>query len=173
MTNNKTLQIVEFIQAYRLMEKGSDTYARSIIAKLSEQHQHGHLFAAWKGKERNFADWFLNLDVSTQGEIIRIFGQGIDDTTIDKYNELKEKDPISALWLNPPPLIHRYRELLKFFYNHGINEEPAVGITLVNLPEDSKRYGNSENWGEYILSLSLVQQTFVLEQILGYILQNA
>lgn len=162
------IDTVQFIQAYRRMEKGSDTNARSIIWKLSDHHQHGHLFAAWKGKERNFGDWFLNLDHTTQGEIIRIFGQGIDDHTIDEYNKLKEKDPIAALWLDPPPLVKRYHELLKFFYNHGINEEPATGIKLVSVPAGDKQYGNSENWGEYILSLTTLQQQYVIEQLFAY-----
>ena len=160
--NTTVQQTIEFIKSYRNMEKGTLANARAIIAKLSDDRPHEHLYGAWKGKESNFGDWFLNLDHSTQSEIIRIFGQGIDDETIDRYNKLKEEEPIRALWLDPPPIVFHYHELLKFFYNHGIDEEPAPGILLSDIPVPEKQYGNSANWGDYILSLTPENQENVL-----------
>jgi len=166
---NIYFESIQFIQAYRRMEKGTLKFAKTVIEQLSDHHIHQHLLAAWKGKDHNFGDWFLNLSHSTQGEIIRIFGQGVDDPTIDKYIIQKNSDPVATLWLDPPPLVKRYHELLKFFYNHGINEEPATGVKLPAIPVPDKRYGNSENWGEYILSLNPMQQQYVISQIFAYL----
>ncbi len=109
----------------------------------------------------------LILSHATQAHLIRIFGQGTSDTTIDNYIKLKEEDPIRALWMDAPQLVSRYHELLKFFYNHGINEEPAPGINLTNIPSPEKQYGNSANWGDYILSLSQDKQEIVLSAIIN------
>lgn len=167
---NITIQnTIDFIKSYRAMEKGSIAHAKEIIYQLPDDESHDHLFRAWKGKEKNFGDWFLNLSHSTQCYLIRIFGQGINDTTIDEYIKLKNEDPVRALWMDAPALVFRYHELLKFFYNHGINEEPAPGISLMNLPEPNKQYGNSANWADYILSLDSQKQQSVIEAINEYI----
>jgi len=149
------------------MEKGTLAMAKEIIFKLPDEEVHDHLFRAWKGKEKNFGDWFLNLSHSTQASLIRIFGQGIDDSSIDNYIKLKNEDPMRALWMDAPPLVSRYHELLKFFYNHGINEKPAPGINLTNIPSPAKQYGNSANWGDYILSLTRDKQEIVLSAIIN------
>ncbi len=165
--NKQILDTIDFIKSYRAMEKGSLANAKEIIYQLPDDEAHDHLYSAWKGKENNFADWFLNLSHSTQAHLIRIFGQGISDTSIDDYIKLKNEDPIRALWMDAPPLVFRYHELLKFFYNHGINEEPAPGISLMDIPKPDKQYGNSANWGDYILSLSPDKQENVLSAIVN------
>jgi hypothetical protein len=167
---NTTIQnTIDFIKSYRNMERGTLAHAKDIIYQLPDDESHDHLFRAWKGKEKNFGDWFLNLSHSTQCYLIRLFGQGINDTSIDEYIKLKNDDPISALWMDAPPLVFRYHELVKFFYNHGINEEPAQGITLTDLPIPEKQYGNSTNWADYILSLDAEKQLSVVADIIEYI----
>lgn len=156
---------IDFIKSYRNMEKGTLANAKSIISKLSDTHQHDHLYRAWRGKDSNFGDWFFNLSRTTQAEIIRIFGQAIDDQSIDSYIQKVEESPMAGLFLDPPPIVTHYHELLKFFYNHGINEEPAEGIILSNLPDPHKQYGNSANWGDYILSFQPEIQETVLSAI--------
>ncbi|NWK66494.1 MAG: hypothetical protein HYI21_10735 [Sediminibacterium sp. Gen4] len=42
--NTTIQQTIEFIKSYRNMEKGSLANAKSIIAKLSDEHQHDHLY---------------------------------------------------------------------------------------------------------------------------------
>ena len=48
--------------------------------------------------------------------------------------------------------------------NHGIND--IEGYSLVDLPKE--RYGNSYNWGSYILSLNPIEQFKLLSHLSLY-----
>ncbi|WP_236648919.1 hypothetical protein [Spirosoma sp. 209] len=75
----------------------------------------------------------------------------------------------------PPAKALQLHQLLKFFENHGINPQLTRQIALTELPDSDKRFGNSANWGDYILSLSdpepLLRQLIVYEDEAGYDLE--
>ena len=89
---------------------------------------------------------------------------GIDIPNYKEYLEELESTPIAYFTATPPLLTERLNYLLVFFLNHGIND--IEGYSLVDLPKE--RYGNSYNWGSYILSLNPIEQFKLLSHLSLY-----
>lgn len=167
MNYNPLLSALTFIQAYREIEKSTIKAGEGIIRQVfTGQVNSGHLCSSWRGRKRDWGDFYLNLSRSSQYLFLKFCG--LEHPAGDGYLEKVEADSIATLFIDPPECIEWPHELLKFFYNHGIDTNPASGITLTTLPAGKQRYGNSCNWGNYILSLPASEQQRVLSEILTY-----
>lgn len=165
--NSNIEQTLLFIRQYRKMEDGDDAANRSIILRNVPEHVADHLWSSWKGRGNDFGDFFLNLDHATQANFIESWGIPVPE--LEQYKADLKRDPIAALFLDPPPMVHWLHELLKFFYNHGIMNKCASGVYLKTIPDNTeKRYGNSRNWADYILALDEAERISVLSAIESY-----
>lgn len=154
---------IEFIKRYRAMEQGPFAGGQLLINQVATSWQRSHLHDQWKSKKKNFGDFFLNLDSELQIKFLQRFG--INDNEDQAYLDLVENKPVAALWACTPIKHQLLRNLLLFFCNHGINHQVTPAISLDKLPAKTKRFGNSKNWGDYILSLAPDKQAFLLGQI--------
>lgn len=150
-----------FIKAYRAMEQNTLPTNRKLIKATVEDSQFKHLFSSWAGRENDFGSFFLNLSYKTQAAFLLTFGIGVPG--YGSYVSELEISPTAYVYATPPFLVSQLHELLKFFNNNGIDQYAVPGTTLYFLPND--RYGNSANWGKYILSLSMPYQLAILKQI--------
>lgn len=155
-----TETVIHFIQCYRRLEQmpledgfaelrcltESDNETRSDL--LLQQHFRNQ----WFSKERAFGRFYLNLPHYRQIYLLHHWGiQGAEDSI---YLFDSVRNPAFALMEKPPAVVWQLQELVKFFENHGINEQLTPSIRLAILPHDvNKRFGNAANWGDYILSL--------------------
>lgn len=165
-----------FIITYRALEKLklkdgvsyiSDVYKNETKWKLE------HVVDMWKEKKGNFGTFYLNLDSELK---IRLYGYfGVSDETDRKYLNRIGENPGAALFLNTSHTYTRLRNLMVFFLNHSIGESPApwLSLPLKGLPATESSYGNSANWGKYILSLPSIQQEKIIRTILdNYQVEN-
>lgn len=150
-----------FIKAYRAMEEGSLSANKKLIKSVVDAREFKHLFNSWAGRENDFSSFFLNLSYRTQANFLQRFG--IDVPGYQDYVCELESSPAAYAYATPPLLVSQLHELLKFFYNNGIHENAVPGIKLYYLPIEC--FGNSKNWGNYILSLSMPDQLAILKQI--------
>jgi hypothetical protein len=152
---------IAFIKAYREMEQRSLAANKKFIKTVIEAHQFEHLFESWAGRENDFGSYFLNLSHKNQGAFLLKFG--IEVPSYQEYLTEIENIPQAYAYATPPLIITQLHELLKFFYNNGIHEKAVPEIEIYHLPENC--YGNSTNWGNYILSLAMPDQLAILKQI--------
>lgn len=163
-----TLQMaVDFITQYRKFEKLPLKSVKAIIESVvPNAHDAKHLYDSWKGRKKNFGSFFLNLDYTTQGKFIEHFGIHIDQ--FEEFILSEEKDPCTT---HPPATLYWLYELVHYFYNNGIGNK--ADLKLWEVPEDKdKRFGNSSNWADYILSLNSDYQWLVMNQLFNYIMKN-
>lgn len=167
-------EILHFIKSYRRLEQLplEDGFAelRAITPtvlgdfplelKDLRQHFRNH----WYAKERSFGQFYLNLPHYRQVFLLNHWG--IVDWQDQEYIGTALVNPFFRIARRPPAKAYQLHQLLKFFENHGINKELVQGITLTDLPEFKKRFGNSSNWGDYILSLENPEQ--LLRQLISY-----
>ena len=159
MPNLATETVIHFIQCYRRLEQLplEDGFAElrcltesgKDVGDLSlQQHFRNH----WFSKDRAFGQFYLNLPHYRQIYLLHHWGiEGAEDTM---YLFDSIRNPAFALMEKPPVIVWQLHELVKFFENHGINEQLTPNIRLAVLPDEmDKRFGNTANWGDYILSL--------------------
>ncbi|WP_025146070.1 hypothetical protein [Pedobacter jeongneungensis] len=147
-----------FIKKYREMEIASLAKNKKALSSILPSDKFKHLFNSWSGRENNFGSFFLNLEYELQGLFLVHWG-----IPINGYNEyLTEIDshPYASIYSHPPMFISWIDALMLFFNNHGIDEQVIPDFRMPFLPD--KRYGNSANWGSYIMSLTLDNQLDVL-----------
>ncbi|OQP65546.1 hypothetical protein A3860_17940 [Niastella vici] len=155
---------IRFIESYRQLEKGTKAEAHNVIINVvKDKYTAGHLCRSWNGRQQDFGDFYLNLSNSIRYLFLKFWGLSHPDG--DRYVDLVRQNEIAMLWADVPHCIEWFTELLKFFNNHGIIKQCETGVTLVNLPPDYKCYGNSCNWGNYLLSLQDEGRRTVLNQI--------
>jgi len=162
MTDNVNAAI-EFITTYRRMEKQSYAEGFDTIGKCVKAHQRTHLCGSWQGRKRDFGSFFLNLSCASQGAFIEHWGIKIEGYR--EYCQSVSDHPGAAFFLDPPPMIHWLRELMKFFNNHSVTDECAPGIRLNPQPPKRDQFGNSANWGKYILKLKRIDAVKLLESL--------
>jgi hypothetical protein len=155
------MSAITFIKAYRQMEQWPLPANKKFIKSVIEPHQFKHLFESWAGRENDFGSYFLNLSHKNQGAFLLKFG--IEITSYQEYLDEIETIPQAYAYATPPLIISQLHELLKFFYNNGIHENAIPGIKIHHMPENC--FGNSTNWGNYILSLAMPDQLAILKQI--------
>jgi hypothetical protein len=164
MSFDPVLTAEKFMTAYRAVEKSAPKAATDIIKYVvKDEHIADHLCDSWEGRKQNWGDFYLNLSHTTQYTILKFWGLG--HPAGEEYLVRMKENPRAMLFEAAPDCILWPHELLKFFYNHGIDETPTEGVTLSTLPRKNKRYGNSGNWADYILSLQSTEQERVLKQI--------
>lgn len=172
--------IVQFIRSYRVLEQMplEDGFAhlRAITpvilgedeAELKELRQ--HFRDQWYSKERRFGRFFLNLSHYRQVYLLHLWG--IQDWQDEEYIGTALQNPFFRVAGRPPAKALQLHQLVKYFENHGITYWPGSSTLLDDLPEDNKRFGNSANWGDYILSLTnpepLLRQLIAFEPEAGY-----
>ena len=172
--------IIRFIQLYRRLEQMplEDGFAhlRAISpvlpgdddTDLKELRQ--HFRNQWYSKERHFGLFFLNLSHYRQIYLLQLWN--IRDWQDEEYLGTAQVNTFFRVAGRPPDKALQLHQLLKFFENHGISQQLTSHITLNDLPEPEKRYGDSANWGDYILSLTdpepLLRQLIAYEREAGY-----
>jgi hypothetical protein len=172
-TTISTRSVLKFIERYRALEKATYQEGYNLIYRLGlNVSTYQHLCDHWKGKKKHFANFFLNLGHETQIKLIQQWG--FVDPADEAYLSRKEDNPVSVLFTDPPATVKAFHKLLLFFNNHGIesfntytahySQREIPGFTLTVLPPEKKRFGNSANWGDYILSLE--DPDYVIRQIL-------
>lgn len=161
---------LQFISSYVAMEKSSLPKVKKFLKGILPPHKFEHLFDSWAGRydEENkvgqFGSFFLNIEHKTQA--LFLVEWGLELPNLENYIQILDSSPIASLTATPPLIIERLHYLLVFFLNHGINEE-VNGYSLINLPKE--RYGNSYNWGNYILSLNKLEQFRLLSHFSTYV----
>ena len=159
-----------FLQAYRNFENtDTDTNEKFIKSIISPDWIAEHLCNSWGGRKNDFGDFFLNLDPVIQGDFISSWGIHVDG--LQRYREAQHNDPAASLFQPAPAKIIWLNGLVKYFYNNGIGGRRD--LILPNLPSFEKRYGNSTNWGNYILSLSTDDRELVLQQLYGHVVSKS
>ena len=168
MTFDPVTSAQKFITAYREIEAGDPKLTDDIILYL-EKHKSTaeHLCDSWRGRKQDWGDFYLNLSHAFQYKILRFWGMA--DPAGEQYFKQVEAKPMAMMWADLPDCIMWPHELLKFFYNHGISEIPEPGIILSTLPPFDQSYGNSANWGAYVLSLPEAEQSKLLLQLYDHI----
>jgi hypothetical protein len=145
-------EISSFIAHYLEFEKQSN--AKSFITILEvfrDKHYKEHLCDKWKGYEKDFGRFFLNL--SPDAQISWLFHHKMAFAEDLVYKQKLAENQKAALFATMPAHAAAFHNTLLFFNNHGICEDPTDDgyIHLDELPAASKRYGNSTNWGNYFL----------------------
>jgi hypothetical protein len=165
---NDFTNTITFIKAYRAMEERSLPENKKLIKSIVDADQFKHLYESWAGRKNDFSSFFLNLSYKTQADFIISFG--IDVPGYNDYLVELTSNHTAYAYATPPILVSQFHELVKFFYNNGIHENAVSGIKLNYLPTEC--YGNSKNWGNYILSLVMPYQLSVLKQIAYNSIEN-
>lgn len=168
-THDHISEAIKFINAYRTFEKIAYTHSdNKIRIAIKNERMAEHLVSSWHSRKKDFSSFYLNLGHTTQNEFLSYWGIAVDGA--GEYAYENENNPMTALWLSPPPTTEWLHELMKIFYNHGINKHFLVVVgdekfttELPKLPSKNKRFGNSKNWGDYILSLPSADQKQVLD----------
>jgi hypothetical protein len=150
-----------FIKAYRKMEDSPISLNKALIKSVVDKDKFDHLFNSWAGRKNDFGSFFLNLSYKTQAQFI--FNFGIVVSGYQEYLDNLRVSPYAYCYVVPPLVVCKIHQLLLFFNNHGIDENSIPGLTLNQLPK--KRFGNSTNWGKYILSLPMAEQLTLLKQV--------
>lgn len=160
---------IQFISSYVKMEKSSLAKVKKLLKEILPPRKFEHLYNSWVGrydkesKVGQFGSFFTNIEHKTQALFLRDWGFIIQD--YEEYLRILDSNPIASLTTPPPLVIERLHYLLVFFLNNGINKEIS-GYSLINLPEE--RYGNSYNWGNYILALNKLEQYRLLSHLADY-----
>lgn len=110
--------------------------------------------------------WLVFLNLSHFRQIYLLHLWTIRDWQDEEYLGTALRNPFFRIAGRPPAKALQLHQLIKFFENHGINAQLTPQITLTELPEEDKCFGNSANWGDYILSLANPEP--LLRQLIGY-----
>ena len=169
---------LQFIVEYRKLEslsydKGSELIKTIFSAYPEHIHQVSHLLDQWKWKKKDFGSFYLNLGAKTKVVIYSYFG--ITDPYDVIYLDKIKTDSMATLFAKPSNTYRRLNNVVMFFNNHGINPRTTEYLTLSPVPafngksfdEKNPSYGNSKNWGKYILSLPEQEQIRIIEVILN------
>lgn len=159
--SNDFSAIIKFTAAYRMMEAATVNTGKRIIKQVVPAHQVKHLCNSWAGRQNDFGSFFLNLSHQNQGRFILHFGIPLDG--FDAFDSEIANDPAAYVYAKPPFLVDLIHHIILFFNNHAIEDSSFSEFVLPGSPAD--RFGNSANWGEYLLSLSVQDQLRVLEHI--------
>lgn len=140
--------VIRFIKSYRNLEKASLSEGYRIIRQVIHDDSilASHLCDHWRWKKKGFGHFFLNLDDDVMTRIV---------TSWSIPNDYK--------------IIFLLRHFVKYFENNGIDEDlPSIKETgIKKLPAVKKCFGNSKNWGDFILSLQPEKQKELLQWILN------
>ncbi|WP_019990959.1 hypothetical protein [Rudanella lutea] len=172
--------IFQFIQCYRALEQMplEDGFAHlraisPVVLGEDEQAMKDlcqHFRNHWYSKQRHFGSFYLNLPHYRQINLLHFWD--IRDWQDEEYVGTALRNLVFRLTGRPPAKALQLHQLLKFFENYGINEQLTEQIRLTELPDEDKRFGNSANWGDYILSLTnpepLLRQLIEHEDEAGY-----
>lgn len=160
---------IRFISSYIEMEKSSLAKVKKFLKEILPARKFEHLYDSWAGrydkenKVGQFGSFFTNIEHKTQA--LFILNWGIEIQSLDEYFVSLESSPIASITTTPPLTIERLHYLTVFFLNHGI-DKVVNGYSLTDLPKE--RYGNSYNWGKYILSLNTIEQYRLLSHLANY-----
>ena len=150
------------------MEKASLNTGYLLIAKtiaVDDNSLYDHLCSHWRSKKKAFVEFFLNLSSRNQIKILHYWG--IVDPDDTEYLQIDEYEkPELYLFGDSPKTRELLHNLLLFFLNHGLSERPDHGLHLDNIPK-KKTYGNSANWGDYVLNHSNPGR--ILSIIIGHV----
>lgn len=160
-----------FINMYRRFEQLPYPNAFDILCRLVSAGDARHTCDQWKSKKRQFGSFFLNLSNDTRIGFLKLWQ--IEDPSFDEYLDLKKNNYERYIFAQEPPVLEAMSNLLIFFLNHGIRVKPAGDSPLLlpahTIPKsDAKCYGDSTNWGKYILGLPWSEQFDVVGAILTH-----
>lgn len=167
---------LDFIKEYRKLEKMQIVPAKDILENIFADepiHKVDRVIEQWKLKKKDFGSFYLNIDVPLRIKIYNSFG--IEDSSDKEYLVKIKNDPRAILFEKQSVTYNRLHNLIVFFNNYGITDNPAEYLKLINTPKFSGRsfdpndptFGNTKNWGKYILSLQDLEQKRVISDILN------
>lgn len=160
---------LRFISSYIAMESTTLAQSKKHLKSILPPHKLNHLTNSWVGrydddnKVGDFGSFYTNIEHKTQALFLLNWGLEIPD--LENYLKEINSGPIASISTTPPILLERLHFLLVFFNNNGINSV-VDGYSLIDLPKE--RFGNSYNWGNYILSLNKLEQFKLLSHISAY-----
>jgi hypothetical protein len=154
--------IINFIKAYRAMETGSLSDNLKLITSIVDSDKAKHLCESWSGRENDFGSFYLNLSHNTQAKFLLQWN--IQLTGYDEYLTELESHSAAHVFATPPVEVSKIHHLLLFFNNYSVEDTTGIKLPI----NAANRYGNSANWGKYILSLDREYQYSVLLQIMDY-----
>jgi hypothetical protein len=168
--NIHTGTIIHFIKKYRDFEKSNLNGGASLIRYLFQEDPKlaDHLCDHWRSKKRDFGSFYLNSDYNCQEKFLKHWGIEVDG--LSEYLVAIGKNPGLMFTLNKPRTLVVLKSTLLFFNNHGISTNAIPGLNLTMIPRSNTRcYGNSANWADYILSLrTYAEQSRVLKALVEH-----
>jgi hypothetical protein len=154
------------LSGYRKLEVAPLETGFEVIKRTAKSYQVNHLCGHWRSKKKDFGAYYLNLDYKCQFSLLNSFGiyDDIDKAFIAEF----EADERKMLFVRPKGILKAAHAVLIFFNNHGISTNPAGdgSVNLNVLPAKNKQYGNSANWGAYMLALPSDERNRILAEIL-------
>lgn len=161
-------EILLFIKKYRELEKSSFQVMNNLLLKVcNELYIANHLIDHWRGNEKDFGRFYLNL--STVVQIGFLNHWQIIDVYDNRYIGQVKESEIRALWADPPLKSKLIKRILLFFNNHAIQDLELSGLKKISFPSqpsnEKKCFGNSSNWADYILFLDVNAAKKVLMEI--------
>lgn len=163
-----TQTLLNFIRAYRLLERSSYESSKLIFKKAfyptsfetkDVKQKVKYIHDQWRVKEKGFGQFFLNK--LSRSKMINLLNYwGITDSADTDYLQGCASSAIYYIQNSEPDTCKQIFRMVLFFENHGIDENPIEGMNLTNLPDAKRRFGNSSNWADYILTLADPDQFF-------------
>lgn len=113
----------------------------------------------WHHNRKDFGSFYLgSLSYMDALRLLRFYG--ITDAADQDYITACKLDHTYEFLNPPPPTTEMFHKMMLFFNNHGISHTPIPGMHLETIADPKNRFGNSKNWGKYILGLKNPDQFF-------------
>lgn len=174
-SENDIENCIDFIREYRKLEDMQFIAAKEFIENsfaAEPLHKVRNLFEKWKNKKKDFGEFYFNIDVPYRIRLYNSFG--IEDPADEDYLVKIKNNPMAVLFWSHSLTYSRLHNLITFFNNYGITEKPTSFLNLTGIPKFTGKsfdpkdptFGNTKNWGKYILSLPEEEQKRVVESII-------
>lgn len=157
-TVNNALRL---ITKFRALEAAPLEKGYSLIKEVGPKHLVSHLRDKWHHNRGDFGSFYLNLDYKIQYAFLNFWGMATSEDS--DYIKRIEANPVATLFEKPTGFLKVARQVLLYFNNTGIGDSNDK-VTHYNLPED--RFGNSANWGKYLLEQNMYDQVRIIMEIL-------
>lgn len=157
--------IIHFIEKYREFEdytlSQGDQFITRVLILADDARQINHVCGKWRGYKKDFCSLFFGTGYDFHFACFRLWNIGMPG-----FKEFLDIDERDRLFESPPLPYEYYRLLLLYFNNHAISDDFPGGYKPVKLPSFKQCYGNSKNWGKFILSRPKAEQKEIISDIL-------
>lgn len=154
--------MLRLIIKYRDLENAPLSRAYLLIREVAPKDIAAHVRDKWHHHQKDFASFYLNLDYGLQLRFLNFWG--VADLADFDFVRRKRENPRETLFEEPSGFLSTAKRVLLYFNNAGIGDSNDK-VRHYYLPEN--RYGNSANWGKYLLSLNMAEQVRIIMEILN------